>query len=747
MFHMHINLKVIIAVIAVSCFIIMPCFAGNGDKLPTKKRPSVGLVLSGGGAKGFAYIGLLKVLDSVNMPIDYIGGTSIGSIMGGLYAVGYTPDQIHEIIVSQDWETLLVDQIPRKYIAYEEKEFMENSVVSLPIQKRKIGIGQSMYEGQQINLLLNEFFSPAWNVTDFKNLNTPFLCVSCNLLTGKEEVLNTGYLPMAVRSSMSIPGYFTPTHYNGKYLVDGGIIDNYPARPVKEVYGAQLLIGGNVQDGIKDTIGKLQSIASIINQIIFYRNTESMKVTDSLLDINIGYDVPAGMMDFVKYDSIIAYGERVAMAHFDELKALADSLNNIEPVVREKIVVNPIETIEISDVIYKGNKDMSSIYLNNYFGEFKNSTVKLSDIEEVVTTLYGTKFFKHVFYEFVPVEGNKANLVINLKESSPGYLSASLHYDNDYNGSLRLNGIFRNIFGDRSKLFTELVLGTSPRFEGLYLISNGSKPGLGIRVDMYDFKINSYVKDVKDNEFKLTNYSTSVFVQSIINNIYSFRGGFEYEYFRFKQSIVIDPDFDTIGNFNSYGTFFVRFRADTRDKAYFSTHGFRSDAAVSYIMPLSKGWVNNLFTKSVIFYLRYDQNLEINQKLALRPGIFVGGTLQKDNPPYNHIFGAGGLNENNYIKTLVPFTGVHFVQKFAAYSAIGRMKLQYNVYQKLYLTARADVGSVENEFEDLAKSENIMFGYGLTASYNSIIGPIEITAMSSNLNNDLELFINIGYDF
>ncbi len=718
------------------------------NETPSKKRPTVGLVFSGGGAKGFAYLGLLKVFQEVGMPVDYVGGTSIGSIMGGLYALGYSPEAIKEIIISQNWEDLLVDKIPRKYIAYEEKVFMENYVVSLPIKKKKIGMGQAMYEGQQINLLMNKYFSPAWKVKDFSKLHTPFLCVAANLINGDAEVLTNGYLPMAIRSSMSIPGYFTPTHYQGKYLVDGGIVDNYPAKPLKDVYGAQLIIGGDVQTGLKDSIQKLNTIASVINQIIFFRGDEANKTADSLININIKYNVPAGMMDFTKFDSIIAFGERVAREHYDEIKALADSLNALEPKKMKKYDTKPVNEIFIADIKYVGNKDMSTIYLDNYFGKFENSMVKLEDLEDVITSLYGTRFFKHVFYEIEPIGDNKANLIIKLEEASPGYLSAAVHYDNDYDGSVRLNGVFRNVLGDRSKLFTELILGPNPRIHGLYLISNGAKPGLGVEFDMYDFKINDYDKDVKTNTFKLSNYRSSVFVTSILRNLYSFRGGVEYEYFRFKQQINIDPNLDSLGNFNSYGTFFISFRADTRDKSYFATHGFKSDMEVSYIMLLSKGWVNEFFTNSLIFYWKYDQNIPlVDKSLTLKPGLFLGGTLQSDNPPVNRLFAAGGLNENNYIRTLVPFTGVHFVQKFGDYSAIVRMKLQYNVYEKLYVTARADIGSVVDTFDEVYEPKNLMCGYGLTFSYNSIIGPIEVTGMGSNMSPGIGFFVNLGYSF
>ena len=721
-------------------------FSAN-PKIPIKKeRPKVGLVLSGGGAKGFAYIGMLRVMEEVGLQVDYVGGTSIGSIIAGLYALGYSPDEIEKQVRKQDWANLLIDKIPRKYVAYEEKEFMENSLLSLPINKRKIGLKQAMYQGQQVNLLLNRFFSPAWLTTDFSKLQTPFLCVGTNLFNGDAEVLKEGYLPMAIRSSMSIPGYFSPTYYNGYYLVDGGIVDNYPADKVMEM-GAQLLVGGDVQSGLADSISQLSSMTEIINQIVFFHGEAANEEAAKLIDLNIRFEVPAGMMDFTAYKKIIAYGEKVAREHYDELKHLADSLNAIEYVPMKEYNTTPLDSFNIAKVIYRGNDKMSTIYLDNYFERFENKMISIDELEHIITRVYGTNFFKHVFYELQPVGNGKANLIIDLEEGSPGYLSASVHYDTDYGGNIRLNGVFRNVLGHRSKLFTELLLGSNPRFRALYLISNGAKPGFGAQVDMYEFKLDSYNAHGEiDFNFAFTNYKTSLFVTSIFNNLYSLRAGFEYEYFKFNTTSP-DTTFIKMDNFNSYGNFFVKFRADTRNKAYFATSGFNVEFKAIYVMAFSKGWTNEIFTNSLLMYVKYDQSFNVIPKLTIKPGFFVGGTLKQNSTPVQHWFGVGGLNDINYVDTFVPFTGVNFVQRFGYYAAIARLKVQYNVYEKLYITLRSDFGSVSDIVEDMVESDNLMFGYGLTASYDSFIGPVEFTVMGSNINPSISFFANIGFNF
>lgn len=720
---------------------------GNGEPVKKGKRPKVGLVLSGGGAKGFAYIGLLRVMEEVGLQVDYVGGTSIGSIVAGLYALGYSPDEIERQVRKQNWADMLIDKIPRKYIAYEEKEFMESSLITFPFKKRKIGLKQAMYQGQQVNLLLNRFFSPGWNQTDFSKFQTPFLCVATNLFNGNAEVLKTGYLPMAVRSSMSIPGYFSPTHYNGYYLVDGGIVDNYPADKLKEE-GAQLIIGGDVQSGLADTITELGTMTEIINQIIFFHGEEANEKAAEIIDLNIRFDVDAGMMDFTKYESIIAYGEKVAREHYDELKKLSDSLNALEYVPLKDYSTKPIDSVFISDVVYSGKGKMSFNYLNNFFADFKNRKVSFDEIEHEVTRAYGTKFFSHVFYELKPVGNNKADLIVDLQEGSPGYLSAAVHYDTDYGGSIRIDGIFRNVFGNRSKLFTELVLGSNPRFRALYLLSNGSKPGFGLETDMYNLSFDDYDGSVRIVTFNFINYKTTAFLSFTLRNLYSFRVGVQYEFFKFKQDISVTPGLDSISDYNSYGNIFIKFRADTRNKAYFATTGFKAELKALYLMPLSSGWTQKIFSNSLIAYLKYDQSIELMPKLSIKPGLFFGGTIRENRlPSVQHWFGVGGLNDMNYVDTFVPFTGVLFVQRFGFYSAIARLKVQYNVYEKLYLTLRSDFGATSSYFDNLLDPESQMFGYGLTASYDSFVGPVEFSVMGSNLNPSFSVFVNIGFNF
>ena len=737
----------IILVSLVCCILTCQTFAQANDTLAPAKRPTVGLVLSGGGAKGIAFIGLLKVIQEAGLPIDYIGGTSIGSVIGGLYAIGYHPDSIAKMVRSMDWDALLTDQIERKYIAYEEKEFGEKFIITLPISNKSLSLSPSLYEGQEINLFLNHYFSPAFAIHNFDKLQTPFLCMGTDLFTGNEVQLDSGYLPMAVRASMSIPGYFSPIDYGGYYLVDGGVENNFPVKNVKEK-GADIIISGDVQPPLRSNRDDFTSLTGVLDQVITFNREEANKIGYELTDVYVPLDMKYGKMDFAEYDSIIAFGEQISRPFLPLLKALADSLNAIEYKPLKTYTAHPVERILINSVQIKGYKKFAGSYFKNYFNVNEDTLFTLAGIEKSIRLMYGTRFFEQVNYE-VKSNGRRNDLIIRVKEADPGYISAGVHYDDNYGAGLLITGSFRNVLGKRTKLFTDLVLGQNPRIRAFYILDNGVQPGIGVKAEYYSFRFSLYEGETKTNNIIFTNYKASAFINYSLKNLFNFRGGFDYEYFRFKQfEPITDSALEAYNNFSSYGTFFVTFSADSRDRAYFPTSGIKSKLRMEYVMPLSKNWSRDLFTSSFVFFWEYEYNYSISDKFVFRPGLFIGSTLSaEDRPPLQHSFGFGGLNPSQYVGAFVPFTGLQYIQRFGYHAAALKMKLQYNFYKKLYLTFLLDAGSIDNDFKDVYQPENFIIGYGAAISYDSFIGPLELTFMGSNLNSKPMLFLNLGFWF
>lgn len=230
--------------------IIMFCFfIGASQNTANQEEVKVGLVLSGGGAKGFAHIGALKVIEEAGVKIDYIGGTSMGAIIGALYASGYTANELDSIFRNTDFTQLIQDNLPRDAKTFYEKEDSERYALALPFNKFKISFPSAISSGQNIYNELVRLLYHVRDIEDFNKLPIPFFCIATNVETGNEVVLNSGYLPEAIMASGTFPSLFEPSEINGQVLIDGGVINNYPVARVQKM-GANVIIGVDVQHGL-----------------------------------------------------------------------------------------------------------------------------------------------------------------------------------------------------------------------------------------------------------------------------------------------------------------------------------------------------------------------------------------------------------------------------------------------------------------------------------------------------------------
>lgn len=228
-----------------------------------EQRKKVGVVLSGGGAKGVAHIKALKVIEEAGIPIDYIVGTSMGSIVGGLYAIGYTPEQLDSMVRKQDWTFLLSDRIKRSAMSLTERERSAKYIVSLPFTKNpKAAMSGGIIKGQNLANLFSDLTMGYHDSINFNKLPIPFACVSANVVNGDQIIFHDGVLSTAMRASMAIPGVFTPVRKDSMVLVDGGIVNNYPA-DVAKAMGADIIIGVDVQNALKSA-DKLNSAPDIL---------------------------------------------------------------------------------------------------------------------------------------------------------------------------------------------------------------------------------------------------------------------------------------------------------------------------------------------------------------------------------------------------------------------------------------------------------------------------------------------------
>src|SRR6204780_3308587 len=288
-------------------------------------RPRICLVLSGGGARGMAHIGVLKILEELKVPIDCIAGTSMGAIVGGLYASGMTAEQIDSTMRSVDWQEAFRDAPPRRDLAFRRKQDDRNFLVKLPLGLKhgKILLPKGFIQGQKLQETLRQLTLPFSNSTDFDLLPTPFRAVATDLETGSAVLLEKGDLAIAMRASMSAPGVFAPVESNGRLLVDGGLAENLPVNVARAMH-ADILIVSDVSFPLLP-LAKLDSTLSISNQMLAIlvrkdsdRQRASLGPRDILIEPNLG---TATATDFTVPANVIAGGAAAARDAVAKLSA------------------------------------------------------------------------------------------------------------------------------------------------------------------------------------------------------------------------------------------------------------------------------------------------------------------------------------------------------------------------------------------------------------------------------------------
>src|SRR5690606_19081772 len=294
------------------------------DSLSKPVKPlKVGVVLSGGGAKGLAHIGVLKVLEEEGVQIDFIGGTSMGAMIGGLYAMGYTATELDSIFRVTDFDLIVQDNLPRKVKSFYEKENDEKYSLTLPFHKMKIGLPVAVSKGQNTFNLFSRLMYDARHVDDFSQLPIPFLCMATNAETGEMVLLNKGNLVQAVVASGTFPTLFSPTEINGNYLIDGGIVNNFPVEEIQKL-GADIIIGVDVQTGLMDREG-LTSSAKLIMQIINFQMLSTMEEKMKLTDIYIKPDITDfNVISFSEGPKIVENGIKAAEPFRGQFRAIAE---------------------------------------------------------------------------------------------------------------------------------------------------------------------------------------------------------------------------------------------------------------------------------------------------------------------------------------------------------------------------------------------------------------------------------------
>ena len=714
------------------------------QKSDSLSRPTVGLVLSGGGAKGFAHIGVLKVIEEAGLPIDYIGGTSMGSIIGGLYAIGYSPMMMQQIVEEQNWDAIMSDNIPQKYISIDEKMLDRHYLATFPFRNKKIQMKSSIYDGEMINLLLARLTSPVYKIRNYEELPIPFLCVAADLETSDAYEMTKGNLQRSIRASMSIPFYFSPVEVDGRLLIDGGLRNNFPVPNVRQK-GVDIIIGVDVQRDFRKK-EELNSMSTIMNQIISMADIDAYKRAKEDIDVYIKPELAKyGMMDFNYYDSIIALGERAAREKLPQLKRLADSINNISNYKRERPDIKPLDTVYVVSLKIEGVGEENTSFIRKSFAKHYPTTMSLSDIETSIMRICATGYYKNVWYEFRPA-AKGVNLVLHCEEKEEETVSIAAHYDTDYGIGILTNITFKNVlnFPKRSTLSADINIAEDPYFK-IRLHSNISqKFKYGSDLSVTSLFMNQYDDDVINNSYSIQDNKLDLFMEIMPNLERQLRAGIVANYVHLRDNLIHVVDSDNY-DFITYA--YLNYHIDNENSPTFVSRGWKLNINGKYILPVIELEDGSRMRNSLVVRCDLDGAIAMGEKNSLKLGATLGTTIGQNELPLSYQFFIGGQSHMKYFDNIISFDGLKFTQLYGNHIVLGKISWQYNLYKNIYAIAKLNGGYIANSYDTWFTDDNFVLGCGLTLGMETMAGPIEFSLMGSNRCSNLIGFFNVGYWF
>ena len=778
----------------ISVFLLLLIFpllihAQQSDNKTNPNRPKIGLVLSGGGAKGIAHIGILKALEEEGIRPDYITGTSMGSIVGGLYALGYSADQLDTIIRQIDWGEVLSNNISLEYIAYEEKEYYNRYLIELPFSKGKINLPSGVIQGQMLGEMLARYTWPAKDYKSFDDFPIPFRCVATDVGTGKPIVFKDGSLAMALRASMAIPTAFTAVDLDSTLAVDGGVVNNFPVEEVINM-GADIVIGVSVGDGLIPA-KELNGMTDILMQVSMIPSLTRLYDQVELCDIYIRPELKNnGTASFGNYAEILELGHEAGEQYRPEFRKLANKLGIDSNLVFESPSLYP-GSIRIAEIQITGNRLVNNALILTKLQIKEGDVVTQHQIEIGVRAVYGINHFEKVVYRLNKLpESTDYLLTIKTIEKTPAVFKSSIHYDNIFKVGVVLNLTLQNLLGKSSRTIIAGDISENPKFRIDYLkyIGGHQKTAVNFRYDYLNERIPTYdqgaVEDIDVNHEHNVSFGF-ITTQSLRNSIYI---GATYQLNRqTKKFSTIIPDEIKQGNFNNFKGEFI-FTANTLNDRNYPTNGrelavgvksyFFSDYKVHYQkgidtayipvtinditiqFPISESDFNNLIVKPAtpgiygMVQLDFTRYYNINKKFQIVPKLGAGFTLAIDSSAIFQSYRIGGNQRIRYDDTR--FLGLNYAELNPENYALGGLFLQHVLFSNIYLQYGANVlvpyeyvslDNLESISGEKLFKDNTVLGYGAEVTYKSFVGPISFGISRNSRDSYFRYYFAVGFSF
>ncbi|MCQ2146242.1 MAG: patatin-like phospholipase family protein [Bacteroidales bacterium] len=755
------------------------------------KRPTVALVLSGGGAKGAAHVGVIRHLEEVGIPVDVVIGTSMGGLVGGFYAMGYDVNYLDSLVRAIDWDVALSDAVPRDYRSYNYLEYKQRYALSFPFFYPKdiyrdnvqqdmkyindaarhsdIHFGADGKEGSNPSALVSSNLSsslPAGYIfgqnvgnilssltvgyqdrLKFKDLPIPFICVATDMVSGKTKVWYEGNIVTALRSTMSIPGLFSPVRTDGYVLVDGGLRDNYPCDLAKAL-GVDYVIGVDLSTGYKD-YSNIKNLADVISQGVDMLGRESYEANSLIPDIAIKPDMTGySMLSFSheNIDTIVSRGYSASVAQKELLQALKANIGDAVTTRNGYTATDLTNSkIRISSVRIDGVSDNDFRYLLRRIEPLLDYRVGKKEIEDAVATIVGTDAFDYVSYSLEGTE-EPYDLVIDCKRGPVNQVGVGLRMDTEEIVALLVNGGLQvhKLSGASLDFTARVSVNPYVNLVGSYSSPNGMTINLAVNsryVDKNRFGLG-------DALYKMAywNNRQELYLSNIRWSKFDVKIGLRNDIWKLRSVMADhtqgDYNFDDLGH--NYQGAFMKLRTSTLDDWYYPTKGF------TMCLEASTMFEDLLKSAKSITSVQFDGRYAINLSDAycLIPSYNMR-FLIGPNVPLSFSNLIGGHMPGRYLDQQIPFVGINYGMAMDKLLTTARLDFRARLYKNSYITATANYAATAEGFYDNVKLYNFRWyqGYGIEYAYNTVVGPFTANLHWSNATKRVGLYVGFGLNF
>jgi NTE family protein len=706
--------------------------------MPNSKGEGIGLVLSGGGAKAMAHIGALRVIERNGIKIDYIAGTSMGAVIGAMYSLGYTVDEIEVYLREVDWDALLSNEVPRNRLSFFDRKSGSRYILSFPVNNNRPGLPNGLNYGQYILRELSTLAQQSYKYESFSDFPIPFVCVATNLETGRLRVFEDGKLIDALRASTAFPSLFTPYELNDSLYVDGGVLSNYPVELLKEK-GLKYIIGVDVQDQLYEK-NDLNTVVRVLEQTSGFLRLSNYENQVAHTDVLIRPEIPeAGLTSFDIFDDIVKAGEEAALKQLTGLAKMA-KVENGNPLRRDTLQAKPINDICITRINVRGLDRNTRNFVLGKLQLKEHEKCSIEKINKGMDRLYGSRYFKYVDYTLTP---NDSGFAFNLdltENTSLAQFRFGLNYNDDYKTAVLLNYTKRNLLFKNDRISVDLAIGDNSRAYLDYFVDRGYIPTLGVKFRTNQFRFRTYVQGRPVVQRVYRDYSLDFFIQSTLYDAYAFGGGIQLENVDINQ----DLNFDEVeGLNNNYINYYGFIDFDSFNDANYPTSGF-AFLADARIIARQEGF-EDFFDPSSVLTASYSKAVRLNDRMSLVAKVWGATTIGEDlDDPYKLYLGGMGQRYINYIQ---PFIGYRYMELVGRNAATIRSDFFWETWKNHYVTLKANFGRIEPTFDDLFESEVLFDGYSLGYSFRSPFGPLEINVQGSTNHSDIYTYARLGFWF